>query len=86
MQYLKDNHYKVIAMRDLAEYIDPAKAARLPPTAGEFKDTGSLVLAAEEKPCGAVPPGKRHPRQQKETGCGEAHAKTARSARSRNAY
>ena len=65
MQYLKDNHYKVIAMRDLAEYIDPAKAARLPPTAGEFKDTGSVVLASEEKPCGAVPPGKQNPRSER---------------------
>ncbi len=32
MQYLKDNQYKVIALRDLAEYIDPAKAANLPAT------------------------------------------------------
>jgi len=32
MQYLKDNDYKVIAMRDLAEYIDVAKAWKLPPT------------------------------------------------------
>jgi autotransporter-associated beta strand protein len=54
MQYLKDNHYKVIALRDLAEYIDPAKAAKLPPTAREFKDTGPVVLATEEKPCGVV--------------------------------
>ena len=58
MQYLKDNHYKVIALRDLAEFIDPIKAAKLPPTAGEFKDTGPLVLATEEKPCGVVNPVK----------------------------
>ncbi len=32
MQYLKDNDYKVIALRDLVEYIDPVKAAKLPPT------------------------------------------------------
>jgi len=32
MQYMKDNNYKVIALRDLAEYIDPEKAANLPPT------------------------------------------------------
>lgn len=32
MQYLKDNDYKVIALRDLAEYIDPVQAAKLPPT------------------------------------------------------
>ncbi len=50
MQYLKDNHYKVISLRDLAEYIDPAKAAKLPPTANDFKDTAPPVLATEEKP------------------------------------
>ena len=33
MQYLKDNHYQCIAMRDMATYIDPAKALKLPPTA-----------------------------------------------------
>jgi autotransporter-associated beta strand protein len=59
MQYLKDNHYKVIALRDLAEYIDPVKAAKLPPTASDFKDPGPVVLASEEKPCGAVQPVKR---------------------------
>jgi autotransporter-associated beta strand protein len=32
VEYMKDNHYKVIAMRDLVEYIDPVKAAQLPPT------------------------------------------------------
>jgi autotransporter-associated beta strand protein len=50
MQYLKDNRYKVIALRDLAEYIDAAKAARLPPTAHELKESGSAMLATEEKP------------------------------------
>ncbi|MEI8079769.1 MAG: autotransporter-associated beta strand repeat-containing protein, partial [bacterium] len=50
MQYLKDNHYKVISLRDLAEYIDPAKAAKLPPTANEFKDPTPPVLATEDKP------------------------------------
>ena len=54
MQYLKDNHYKVVALRDLAEYIDPAKAAKLPPTANEFKETGPAVLAQEDKPCVAA--------------------------------
>ena len=34
MQYLKDNHYRCIAMCDLAEYIDRSgRAAKLPPTA-----------------------------------------------------
>lgn len=32
MRYLKDSQYKVIALRDLAEYIDPAKASKLPAT------------------------------------------------------
>lgn len=50
MQYLKDNHYKAIAMRDLAEYIDPAKAAKLPPTSRDYKPTGTEPLASEEVP------------------------------------
>ena len=58
MQYLKDNHYKVIALRDLAEYIDPAKAAKLPQTVSDFKDPGPVALASEEKPCGTVNPVK----------------------------
>jgi len=53
MQYLKDNNYKVISLRDLAEYIDPAKAAKLPPTSRDYKESGTPVLASEEKP--AVP-------------------------------
>lgn len=32
MRHLKDNQYKVVALRDLAEYIDPAKASKLPST------------------------------------------------------
>ena len=39
MQYLKDNHYKAIALRNLAEYIDPAKAAKLPPTANNVHES-----------------------------------------------
>ncbi len=62
MQYLKDNHYKVIAMRDLAEYIDPVKAAKLPPTSRDYKPTGKELLASEEKPADKVellaPPAK----------------------------
>ncbi|MEI7929350.1 MAG: polysaccharide deacetylase family protein, partial [Verrucomicrobiales bacterium] len=50
MQYLKDNHYKVVALRDLAEYIDPAKAAKLPPTSNEYKESGPAVLVNEDKP------------------------------------
>jgi len=58
MQYLKDNHYKVIALRDLVDYIDPVKAEKLPKTIGDFKDTGPVILATEEKPCGVVKPVK----------------------------
>jgi autotransporter-associated beta strand protein len=54
MQYLADNHYKCIALRDLGEYIDPVKAAKLPPTANDFKETDPAVLLPEEKPY--VPP------------------------------
>ena len=54
MQYLKDNHYKVIAMRDLVEYIDPAKAAQLPPTSRDYKPSGTEPLASEEKPAVSV--------------------------------
>lgn len=56
MQYLKDNNYKAIALRDLVEYIDPAKAAKLPQTARDFKDLGPVILASEDRPCGVVKP------------------------------
>ncbi len=54
MRYLKDNGYKVVALRDLAEYIDPAKATKLPPTPREIRESGPAVLAGESKPFGAV--------------------------------
>ncbi len=50
MQYLKDNHYKAIVLRDLTEYIDPARAARLPPTAAQVNDAGPVELLVDEKP------------------------------------
>ena len=50
MQYLKDNHYQVVALRDLANYIDPAKAAKLPPTSNEYKESAPALLVKEEKP------------------------------------
>jgi len=53
MQYLKDNNYKVIAMRDLAEYIDPAKAAKLPPPK-EVKAEEPFLTNKDDKPCGVV--------------------------------
>jgi len=54
MRYLKDNNYKVIAMRDLAEYIDPAKAAKLPPPANEVKAEEPFLTNKDDKPCGAL--------------------------------
>ncbi len=29
MKYLKDNHYKVISLRDMDEYVNPARAIEL---------------------------------------------------------
>ena len=55
MQYLKDNHYEAIAMRDLTRYIDPAKAAKLPQKSGEFKEPEPITLATEDKPYLAPP-------------------------------
>ena len=63
----KNHNYKVIALRDLVEYIDPAKAAKLPPTARDFKDPGPVVLATEEKPCGVVKPVKPEARSERNT-------------------
>ena len=53
MQYLKDNNYKCIAMRDLAEYIDPAKAAKLSPPK-EVKAEEPFLTNKDDKPCGVV--------------------------------
>jgi autotransporter-associated beta strand protein len=55
MQYLKDNHYQVIAMRDMADYIDPAKAAKLPPTANEVKDAPPFLSVKDAQPYVAPP-------------------------------
>ena len=54
MQYLKDNNYQVIAMRDLAKYIDPIKAAKLPPTANDAKDAPPFQSVKGDKPYVAV--------------------------------
>jgi len=53
MQYLKDNNYKVIAMRDLADYIDPVKAAKLPPPK-EVKPEEPFLTNKDDKPVGVV--------------------------------
>ena len=50
MQYLKDNNYKCVAMRDLTQYIDPVKAAKLPRTANEVKDAPPFLSLKDEKP------------------------------------
>lgn len=50
MQYLKDNHYQGIAMRDLAKFIDPARAAKLPPTASNVKEAGAAMSIKDDKP------------------------------------
>ena len=50
VDYLKDNHYKVIAMRDLAEYIDTAKAAKLPPTKTKLDNPGPDLRVKDDKP------------------------------------
>ena len=53
MQYLKENNYKVIALRDLGEYIDSAKAGKLPPTSdkGPFPDAGETVKGDKPPAC-----------------------------------
>lgn len=50
MKYLKDNNYTAVALRDLAKYIDPAKAAKLPPTANIAKDAFPKVPVKGDKP------------------------------------
>ncbi|MCY3018281.1 MAG: autotransporter-associated beta strand repeat-containing protein [Planctomycetota bacterium] len=50
VDYLKDNNYKVIAMRDLAEYIDTAKAAKLPPTKAKLENPGPDLRVKDDKP------------------------------------
>ena len=55
MQYLKDNHYRCIAMRDLAKYIDPAKAAKLPQTRGNVKVETPFETVKDDKPYVATP-------------------------------
>ena len=49
MQYLKQNGYTCISMRDLANYVDPIKAAKLPPTERNVK-LEPTEPASESKP------------------------------------
>ena len=55
MQYLKDNNYQCIAMRDLAKYINVEKAATLPRTANVAKDAPPFERLKDEKPFIAPP-------------------------------
>ena len=50
VDYLKDNKYKVIAMRDLAEYVDTEKAAKLPPTQPKLENSGPELRVKDDKP------------------------------------
>ena len=49
MAYLKQNNYRVISLRDLDQYIDPARALKLPPT-GAVRQNGPGRLLADDKP------------------------------------
>ena len=57
MQYLKDNNYQCIAMRELAKYINVEKAATLPRTANDAKDAPPFERLKDEKPFIAPPSG-----------------------------
>ncbi|MEN9574821.1 MAG: hypothetical protein RL514_2676 [Verrucomicrobiota bacterium] len=56
MQYLKDNNYQCIALRDVAKYIDPVKAAGLPRTVSDAKGAPPFASIKDEKPF-VTPPG-----------------------------
>ncbi|MCE9612575.1 MAG: autotransporter-associated beta strand repeat-containing protein [Chthoniobacter sp.] len=61
MQYLKDNNYRCIAMRDLAKYIDPAKAAKLAQTRGNVRVEAPFETIKDDKPYVAGPITKPKP-------------------------
>ena len=50
VDYCKDNNYHVIAMRDLAQYIDTEKAAKLPPTQEKLDNPGPELRVTGDKP------------------------------------
>ena len=50
VEYCKDNNYNVIAMRDLAQYIDTEKAAKLPPTQEKLANAGPELRVKDDKP------------------------------------
>ena len=55
MQYLKDNHYQCLALRDMAKYIDPAKAANLPRTVNDAQGTPPFERLKDDMPYVAPP-------------------------------
>ena len=67
MQYLKDNNYQVIAMRDLAKYIDPVKAAKLAQTRSNVKAESPFETIKDDKPYVATAVAKPKPAPVKET-------------------
>ena len=58
VEYLKENKYRVIAMRDLTEYVDVEKAAKLPPTQVKLENRGPKLLLKGDKPY--VPKKREH--------------------------
>ena len=56
MRYLKDNNYECIPMRDMAKYINPAKAVNLPRTARDAKGAPPFERLKDERPF-IAPPG-----------------------------
>ena len=50
MQYLKDNNYHCVSMKDLDKYIDPVKAARLPQTKQLVKMESPFETVKDDKP------------------------------------
>jgi autotransporter-associated beta strand protein len=50
MQYLKDNNYQCVAMRDLVKYIDPVGAATLPRTANDILGAPQFERLQDEMP------------------------------------
>ncbi|GEM_PF-329619 len=50
MQYLKDNNYKVISARDLSDYIDPVKAAKLPQASRPIQVETPFETIKDDKP------------------------------------
>jgi len=50
VDYCKENNYHVMAMRDLAQYIDTEKASKLPPTQDKLDNPGPELRVTGDKP------------------------------------